>query len=133
MVQNRTAPSNQATGSMVSVICSDCYFEMMYDPASEAAEIVCPGCGHVCDRPDEGQIQRIQHHAKKETTSFLIGASLLVIALMGVFFQFQGATNPAVGEEPLAAFGPLGAMVIGFIGFVIMVFKHDGDRVEAYF
>lgn len=129
------AQRSSGSGSAVEIICSECYFEMMYDPGMPGDSIECPACGHVCDRPDEAQIHRITDHVRKERTGFILNFLFLMVFMVSSFAWIYLAQNPMNNpdDNPGMFWGPFGAGLVAAMLLLIMGIKYETSRWETYF
>lgn len=133
MAKRRGTGQATVTGDMVPVVCSECYFEIMYSPGSEGIE--CPACGHACDTPDEAQIHRIRGHLSSAKTSAIVSIALLIVAIGASFFLFNAMLDPSVNadSEPAVVYGGMAGAILGGLGAIVMGWKHGNSYYDAYF
>jgi len=129
----RSAPAPKAAKGAYEVICSECYSEYDFNPATSAPNITCPLCmhvGQVAEAGDRNRFAALKAGQKSRMMMATTSAALLVAVAIAWIMKL-----PAEGGEISTNlnYGFMGGTFLLLIVAIFSAAKYEGARHEVYF
>ena len=119
--------------AVVEMVCAECLHECVFDTGNKADELICPCGDRTVPRPDDVVLGRLSSARSGEKRNFVINFIIFLVAfgcLMTWMLLMQDSAHEA---EKGLSYGLLGGSGVGFLILMVMTFKYESDRWEAYF
>lgn len=128
-------PSAPPASGGIPVVCSECYSDFLFMPATSSTTASCPVCMHSGQVPDSSEVARIVMAKASEKKAF-ISATIpgFLFIVVGMYYLVQ--LNSAGSPEALGAamnYSLLGVTVLMFLITIVFAARYEKCRSEVYF
>lgn len=130
----RLASAPPASGG-IPVVCSECYSDFIFLPATSSATASCPVCMHSGQIPDASEVARIGMAKASEKKAF-ISATIPGFLFLGIGMYYLTQLNSAGSPEALGAamnYSLLGGTMLMFLITIVFAARYEKCRSEVYF
>lgn len=131
----KTKAPKGPSGSTISVVCSECYGDFVFNMAASGDQITCPECMHVGITPDPAEKSTFAG-AVANTRSKLISAIVPAVIFAATGYYYISSLNGAGSFAKLGSgmnYGLLGILAVTFIATIMMGIRYEKNRSEVYF
>jgi len=134
-VPDEAARARVRSGAAIWLICRECHEEFTADPARATAveTLVCPGCGHISQTPNDDVLHQIALYKGIESRNLTMGAVTFGVGCLAMLAWTLMTTKPDSVDDFAVFTLPLIVAGLSTVATLFFLSKYENSRWETYF